>query len=136
MAFQAKKIFPIDLQPRVAVGVDIPFSADAVFNSTYETKDALKANLINYFLTNKGERYLNPDFGSNIKEQLFNNMTEERLDIIEGMVANDIDLFFPAIQPLKIDIIDSPDTNTITLYLNYSIRNTYIEDELVINFEQ
>lgn len=136
MAFRAQKINPLDLQPRVAVGVDLPFSAGAVFNSTYETKDALKANLINYFLTNKGERYLNPEFGSNIKEQLFNNMTDDRLDTIEGIVASDIGNFFPSISPTELKVIGSPDTNIITLYLKYTIRNTYTEDELVINFEQ
>ena len=51
MAFDAKKINPIDLKPRVAVGVDIPFSGKAVFNQTFQTVDAIKANLINYLLT-------------------------------------------------------------------------------------
>ena len=53
MAFDAKRINPIDLQPRVAVGVDIPFSGKGVFNSTFQTVDAVKANLINYLLNSK-----------------------------------------------------------------------------------
>ena len=52
MAFNIRKIDPIDLQPRKAVGVSLPFSGKAVFNSTFQTKDAIKTNLINYFLTN------------------------------------------------------------------------------------
>jgi phage baseplate assembly protein W len=104
MAFQAQKINPLDLKPSVAVGVNIPFSAGAVFNSTYETKDALKANLINYFLTSKGERYLNPDFGSDIRNLLFDNITTEKIDILEGIVARDIDLFFPKIKPSSINV--------------------------------
>ena len=66
MALDVKKINPLDRQPRKAVGLDLPFSGQAVFNSTFQTKDALKINLINYFLTNKGERMLNPTFGSSI----------------------------------------------------------------------
>ena len=50
MAIEFKKIMPIDLEPRKAVGLDLPFSGNAVFNSTFQTKDAIKANLINYFL--------------------------------------------------------------------------------------
>ena len=38
MAFEIKKIDPIDLQPRKAVGVSLPFSGKAVFNQTFETK--------------------------------------------------------------------------------------------------
>ena len=136
MAFEAKKINPLDLKPSVAVGVDLPFSAGAVFNSTYETKDALKANLINYFLTNKGERYLNPDFGSDIKKLLFDNLTEEKIDTLEGIVARDIDLFFPRVRPTDINVLADPDQNLVVLQMKYSIIDTNIEDELIINFEQ
>lgn len=136
MAFQAQKINPLDLKPSVAVGVDLPFSAGAVFNSTYETKDALKANLINYFLTNKGERYLNPDFGSDIKRLLFDNLTEEKIDTLEGIIARDIDLFFPRVRPSDINVLADPDRNMVVLQMKYSIVDTNIEDELIINFEQ
>ena len=136
MAFEAKKINPLDLKPSVAVGVDLPFSAGAVFNSTYETKDALKANLINYFLTNKGERYLNPDFGSDIKKLLFDNLTEEKIDTLEGIIARDIDLFFPKVRPTDINVLADPDQNLVVLQMKYSIIDTNIEDELIINFEQ
>ena len=66
MAFGAQKIFPIDTKPGTAVGVAIPFTAPGVFYSTYTTKDAVRNNLINFFLTNPPERYLNPTFGSGI----------------------------------------------------------------------
>lgn len=62
MAFNAKKIFPIDTKPRQAIGVDLPFSAPAVFRSTFLTKDAIRNNLINFFLTEPGERYENPTY--------------------------------------------------------------------------
>ena len=74
MAISTKKINPLDRQPRKAVGIDIPFSAPAVFNSTFQTKDALKVNLINFLLTNRGERPLNPNFGGGIREMLFENI--------------------------------------------------------------
>ena len=136
MAFEAKKINPLDLKPSVAVGVDLPFSGEAVFNSTYETKDALKANLINYFLTNKGERYLNPDFGSDIKKLLFDNLTEEKIDTLEGIVARDVDTYFPRIRPSVINVLADPDQNLVVLQMKYSIVDTGIQDELIINFEQ
>ena len=71
MAFGAKKIFPIDRKPSTAVGVDIPFNSPGVFKSTYLTKDAIRANLINFFLTNQNERYLNPTFGGNLRAFIF-----------------------------------------------------------------
>ena len=70
MAVNVKKINPLDRQPRKAIGIDLPFSAPAVFNSTHQTKDALKVNLINFLLTNRGERPLNPNFGGGLRELL------------------------------------------------------------------
>ena len=50
MAFGAIKKFPNDTRPRVGVGVDIPFSAGGVFTPNYSTREAIKNNLVNYFL--------------------------------------------------------------------------------------
>ena len=50
MAFGVKQIFPNDTRARVAIGVDLPLNGNAVFNSNYQTKDAIKNNLINYKL--------------------------------------------------------------------------------------
>ena len=71
MAFGAKQIFPNDLRPRVAIGVNLPFNGNGVFVPNYQTKDAIKNNLINYFLTNPGERPGNPTFGAGLRDTLF-----------------------------------------------------------------
>jgi hypothetical protein len=58
------------LQKNIAIGVSLPFGVcgtDQLFNQTYSTKDQTKSNLINLLLTNKGERILNPEFGSDLK---------------------------------------------------------------------
>ncbi len=136
MAFDVKRINPLDLTPRKAVGIDIPLSGQAVFNQTFETKDAIKANLINYFLTNKGERFLNPEFGSNIRRLLFENITEENLAEIEAVVADDLEKYFPRVKPTVIQLASNPDTNTIVFFLRYAIVDTNIEDELIINFDE
>ena len=75
MAFAAKKIFPIDTKPGTAIGISIPFNAPAVFYSTYTTKDAIRNNLLNFFLTNKTERYLNNEFGANLRAFIFEQIT-------------------------------------------------------------
>ena len=57
MPFNPIQIHPIDLKDSIAVGVNIPFTSPSVFQSNYQTKDALKNNLINFFLTNPGKDY-------------------------------------------------------------------------------
>ena len=136
MAFNTKKINPLDLQPRKAIGVSLPLSGKAVFNSTYQTKDAIRTNLINYFLTGVSERYLTPSFGSPLRELMFNNITEEFNTEIESVVRRGISEYFPTVQPTTIQVNPNLDRNTVTLFLRYAIRDTNIEDEVVINFEQ
>jgi len=136
MAFQIQKIYPLDLEPRKAIGIDLPFSGKAVFNSNYLTKDAIRNNLINYFLTNKGERYLNPSFGSDIRKLLFENINQDSLDDIKDLVAEDISNYFPRVSPVVFELNATPDSNTVRFYMKYSILDTNIEDELLINIEQ
>jgi len=136
MAFDVKKIDPLDLQPRKAIGVSLPFSSKAVFNSTYESKDAIKANLINYFLTNKGERYLNPYFGSNLRSLLFENINQDSLENIKTNIASDVRNYFPRVVPTRLELTSTPDSNTVNFYMSYQISDTNIQDQLLINIEQ
>lgn len=136
MATQVIQINPLDLQPSVGIGVSIPFTNSAVFNTTYTTQDALKTNLINYILTGTNERYLNPEIGTGIREQLFNQSSTNTVDNLEQIIRSGISTWFPRIQINNLTVEQSPDTNTLTLYLRYSVRMTNIEDELIINFEQ
>ena len=135
MAYNVKRINPLDLQPRKAIGVSLPFSGTAVFNSTYLSKDAIKTNLINLLLTGTGERYLNPNLGAGLRDFLFENITESSLSKLKKQTKDIIQVYFPSINLLEINVQSSPDTSLITFFLRYQIRETDIEDEILINIE-
>jgi phage baseplate assembly protein W len=134
MAFGAKKIFPIDTRPGTGVGVGLPFNAPAVFPITYTTKDAIKNNLINYFLTNKDERYLNPNFGGNLRAFIFEQIATDNLEGLKEDIQSQLGLYFPNVIISSLDILSSPDTNQISVDFTYSIANTGITDELSLSF--
>jgi phage baseplate assembly protein W len=134
MAFDAQQIFPIDFNKSAAVGVDIPFSGDGVFTPNYTTKNAIKNNLINYFLTNPGERPLNPTFGGGLRAFIFEQITTDNLDFLEERISSDLSTFFPNVVVGNLEIIRQEDTNTITVSLTYSIVNTNISDTIEIDF--
>ena len=135
MAFEAKRIEPIDLQPRKAVGVALPFAGKAVFNSTYETKEAIKSNLINFLLTGKGERYMNPTFGSGLRNLLFSNINRDTTDSIEFLVRDGIRDYFPNLITKEMNIETKEDNNLVVFNMSYEIKGTQVEDEVTINFE-
>jgi|TARA_A100001391_G_scaffold202391_1_gene191820 phage baseplate assembly protein W len=136
MAFEIKKINPLDLKPSKGVGVALPFSGRAVFNTTYQTKDAVKSNLINYFLTGKGERYFNPSFGAGLRNLLFNNINESTIDEIRTNILDDLDKFFPRVEVTSLELIPEPDQNLIVFSMRYAIADSNISDEVVINFNK
>jgi len=136
MAYKVQRINPLDLQPRKAVGVALPFSGRAVFNSTYTTKDATKANLINFFLTGKNERVLNVDFGAGLRNFLFENLTQDLVDSTRETINQSLELYFPQVIVNNLELLAYPDQNLVTFSLKYSVRETNITDEVVINFEQ
>lgn len=133
MAFEVKKINPLDLQPRKAVGINLPFSAKTAFSSNFQTKDSIKNNLINYFLTGRGERYLNPLFGFGLRSELFENITKDKIDALDIRAREALEIYFPRVIPREIKLIANEDRNTIGFYLSYSIAETGINDELLIN---
>jgi len=136
MAFEAKKINPLDLQPRKAIGVALPLSGKAVFNSTFQTKDAIKANLINYILTGKGERYFNPTFGSGLRNLIFENINRDNLSELEFLMRDALDRYFPKLEILNLSVQGAPDSNIVSFTMNFRIVDTQVEDEITINFEQ
>ena len=136
MAFEVKKINPLDLQPSKPVGVKLPFSGTAVFNTTYQTKDAIRTNLINFFLTSRGERYLNPTFGNGLQALLFEQLTADKVKLIDAQIKKDLAFYFPKVKAVEISTVGVPDSNTVQFALKYEVIDTNIEDELVINFEQ
>ena len=136
MAFNIQRINPLDLQPRKAVGVALPFQGRAVFNSTYTSKDATKANLINFFLTGKNERVFNVDFGAGLRNELFENITPEKVEQLRLNIVENLKIYFPRVIINRLELIATPDQHSINFALNYSVAQTNIQDELSINFQQ
>ena len=128
------QIFPNDLRPSVGIGVDIPFNKPGVFTSNFQTKDAIKNNLINFFLTNTGERFMNPGFGCWLREFLFEQVSQGNEDFLQGDIQSKIDSLFSNINVDSLSVSSNPDENTLTVFLKYSVANTNINDSINIEF--
>jgi len=124
--------YPIDSEGRKAVGFSIPFNGPAVFNPTFTTRDQTKSNLINYLLTNKGERVFNPNFGADLRNLLFENVIDRTTDELQSKIQNDINIFFPQVDIKEIRFDNQPDDNTINFTLVYTIKNFGITDDITI----
>lgn len=138
MAQRIANKFPIDTQPSKALGVGLPFSGggDAVFNSNFTTKDQTRYNLINFFLTNKGERPFQPNFGANLRAEIFEMVNNQTYDILKSKVENDIKNNFPNVYVAEIEVLGNEDNNNIQINIYYNIIPYGIEDQLNLTFTQ
>ena len=130
MAFNPQQIAPIDLNPNLAVGVNLPFSGPSVFTSNYLTSQAIKNNLINYFLTNPGEIPLNPTFGGGLRSFIFQQISENSLDGLKENVSLKLETYFPNVIINSLDVLKRDDENSVVVQLKYSIANSNINDNL------
>jgi phage baseplate assembly protein W len=134
MAFGAQKIFPIDTKPGTAVGTSLNFNNPGVFLSTYTTKEAIKNNLINFFLTNRTERYLNPNFGGDLRKYIFEQINSNTTDFLKEDVQTQINLYFPSVIVGSLYVTEYPDYNQMVVTIKYTIADTNISDQLDIAF--
>ena len=123
MAFGAKKIFPLDTKPSVGVGVALPFNAPAVFKITYTTQESIKYNLINFFLTNQPERYLNPTFGGNLRAFIFEQINTDNLDGLKENISLKLENVFPTVIVNSLDVLRNDEEDSIIIQLKYSVAN-------------
>jgi phage baseplate assembly protein W len=134
MAFGAVQQFPNDLRPSVGIGVNLPFSEGNGFTPNYTTAESIRYNLINYFLTNPGERPGNPQFGGGLRRFIFSQIDQNNLEFLKEDVQTKIKNEFPSVLVKELNVLGNPDENEVTVQIFYAIEDTNIEDEVILNF--
>lgn len=73
-------------------GIILPIShgPQGFFNQSYSVIEQVKTNLNLLLKTRKGERRMNPDFGSGLWNVLFENYNEDISPLIENTIKQDI----------------------------------------------
>lgn len=132
---QTIRVNPLDLQKNIVIGVSLPFNAPGVFNKTYSTKDQIKSNLINLLLTDKGERIMNPEFGADVRRSLFENITTPNLDLLRFKIIDAINIFIPEIVLGNVEISPDPDSNTLSVTINYRLIISNTPDQVTVQFQ-
>jgi len=135
MAYGLKQISPLDLKPSTGIGVSIPFNAENVFQSVYTTKDQLKYNIINYLLTDPRERVFNPTFGAGLRARLFEQIDQVTFDDIKQSIRTQMENQFPQVEVTTLDIVPSPDYNSINIKFSYRLLRSNENDSVILTIQ-
>lgn len=101
---------------------------------TAEGTESIKQSIYLILMTNKKERSLRPQFGSNLMNYTFMDMGITMLNIMSGEIKNDILKNEPRIEEVDIDIDTESKKGCLIISIGYKIRETNARDNVVFPF--
>jgi phage baseplate assembly protein W len=151
MARQIYSYKPIDNIKDKALGVLLPFnkfaggsksissnyksqagSGNGVFESSYTTEQQAVSNFKNLLLTGKGERYMQPTFGTNIRKSLFENNTTDLEVMLEESLQNDIAFWLPYITITEFEVRRRTDQHQFLIKIQFQATEDGANQQIVI----
>lgn len=134
---RSTRVDPRDLNKNTAIGVKLPFNAPGVFYSTFSTKDQIRYNVVNLVLTSKGERVENPNFGTNVRSQLFQQIDPSTFSDLELGLIEDIQRYIPNVRVTNVQFSQPEEynDNTLLVSITYVILISNEIDTVTVNFE-
>ena len=114
----SKKQFVQDRDENIFIGIDLPFrkgDAEGWFASTTTTIESVKINIRNLLQTHKGERYLQPNLGLNLRDVLFEQFTDELRLKIENDILDTFEYWLPFVEVRDLQIGMSPNPNDTSM---------------------
>jgi phage baseplate assembly protein W len=122
-----------------AIGISLPLQiGGSGFTQTYNTTDQIKSNIKNLLLTQRGERILQPEFGSGLHEILFDFNNDD----IEGKIEDAINAAFEqwlpyvTIADIVVEQTDAlKDRNQINISLKFQVNGSVDLNEVTFNVQ-
>ena len=110
-----------------AIGISLPIQiGNTAFNQTFTTNEQIKSNVKNLLLTKKGERVMQPEFGSGLQELLFDFNDDTLATKIEDTITNALEQWLPYVTVQQIDVENTnnnKDNNLVNVSVTFGLLN-------------
>lgn len=125
--------------PKQPFGVSLPIrlGSGGYFDQTYTVLEQIKHNLTNLLLTVKGERRMNPEFGSDLHKLVFEFSNDGLPQIVDSTVRRDIQTWMPYlnVQSVTTDVrTELQDIYTIHIKVMFTIDSLGITQAQSVDF--
>ena len=112
--------------------LDLDFTANPITGDVVTVKDStsIKRGIKNILLTEEGERLMQPEVGSGIRNMLFEQMTDLSVQRIETEILSAIEAWESRAQVLSIIVTPEEDNNRYRVAITFRIINELEEQEL------
>ena len=137
MAYE-QRYNPIDLLPDVAVGIKIPMvrTDGVLFDQSYSTEDQVISNVKNLVLTRKGERIMQPMFGTTLQDSLFEQNTELLTQTVRSSIEEAIKFWLPYVDITEltvtpvIAVLGNQEDHGVTISMRIALNGQKSEQEI------
>ncbi len=115
-------------------GIILPITngPQGYFNQSYSILEQIKSNLNLLLRTKKGERKMNPEFGSGLWTVLFENYTDDISALIENTIKKDIVRWMSYINVDSVQVstndTENSDKHTIYVRVLYTVPSIGVTD--------
>ena len=106
--------------------LNITFKKHPVTNDVVVSRDesAIKQSIVNLLLTNKGERLMNPKYGSDIRSYLFEPLDYGTAARVRESITYCVSSYEPRVSILEIKVYPDYDDNGFAVDMTYQVRGT------------
>jgi len=114
-----------DLNPDIKIGLELPFarSSRGLFGQTATTLEQAGHNIKNLLLTSKGERVMQPDFGSDLRSLLFEQADDNINNDIKEAISDAMSNWLPYINISNVNVIENEtNLNQIKVSIDFSLN--------------
>jgi phage baseplate assembly protein W len=149
MARPIYRLEPFNTTPNVAIGIKLPFNKPAsafsefsnyasgssdggsVFVQSYTTLEQVVSNIKSLLLTRKGERFMQPNLGTDVFDTLFENLTNQTLSVLEQSIKNDFRYWLP--YATLNNVLVSENRDLARLHIKFDVSVTTLGANIIIN---
>jgi Bacteriophage baseplate protein W len=120
-----------------ALGITLPLrlGQNGYFANTTDPMEQIRTNITNLLLTMKGERPMQPDFGSNLARILFEASSDDGKAQVEAAIQTAVKAWMPFLSIDAVDLIRDPNNeHTYTVNVHYTLLTTNITDSITLRF--
>lgn len=108
----------LDKNPYTLKGSDINKNRDLKISSDFA---AIANSIFNILNTSPGERILLPQFGTNLKGELFEPVTQPRAAMIGRIIVQAIEKWEPRVIIQNVNVVGYKDDQTYAVEIRYSV---------------
>ena len=123
-----------------AYGITLPVKRGntGYFEQAFSSFEQSKSNLKNLLLTRKGERLMQPNFGSGLHELLFEQADEQLEQRLQEEITNTVNFWLPYISISEIEVTmtdEMKDRNQVDMKVVFTVGNTFEPQEVTFVVE-